>query len=282
MARLRFVQALLLTIALTGGVTMWYEFAEPPQGKLREIVHEPLKKIFGPDVTYDWPFKVDFAEGVHITNLRVPSTGGFVDPESEDPLNPTVLNGLEAKRVTIMHDPIALAAGRFRPLRIEIEGARIITHETESGIDLDFPLDLAGEGHTDDELPEIMIRDVAVLYRAMPWSERLRGGSVLEVRIDELDLTKEENGRVIVDGKARTLRLGQDKTPITLSGVIERSGDAFELKATWDPLELTPELLDALNDDIASKLRQRAIQSGTLVLKLERAGAETERYQNDG
>ena len=286
MVRLRFIQALLLTIALTGGVKAWRRFAEPLPDKLRELAEAPLREIFGDEVTYRWPFQVDFNDGVLIRDLRVPAT--HVDEAGVR----RPVEGLYARSVRIQHDRIALAAGRFRPVRLDLEGVRILAHETESGVDLDIDLDISGEGHYEGRLPEIHVHDVDVFFRPLPDSQRLRPGRPpLQLVVNELHLVPDGAGKVEVAGTAHTRGLGQDDTPIQLEGFVSREGGDYRLRAIWDPLKLTPELvgraeipatdgtplssavLSALAENLAKPLRQRSIQSGRFELTLE-PGAE--------
>jgi len=267
--RRRIIQVLLLAVILLGGMRLWREHVRAPTHALQSLAENALTDIFGPGVRYDEPLSFDLADGAVIRNLRVPSTGGRIEMPDQDG-RPRVLNGLEARRVTIRHDTLALAAGRYRPLAIEIDGATILTRETEDGIAPDFPFKLSKGGGGDDVMPRIAVRDAVLLYRARPGSERLAAGSVLRVHVRELTLAADADGVVQVRGRLHTQGLGQDDTVITLDGSLTADRKSFDLVARWDPLELTEELLAVLAEDLAAPLRSRAIQSGTLALRLKR------------
>ena len=273
MPRRRILQCGLLAIILAGGAHLWQKHVRPPTDALMRLADAPLREMFGSRVTHDRPLEFDLAGGTVIRNLRAPSSGGRVDPASPDG-DPEVLNGFEAASVAITHDALALAAGRFRPLSITIQGARILTHETAGGIAPDFDLELSSD--KGGVMPRITFRDATLLYRAMPGSERLAQGSVLQVFVEELDLAPEADGSVQVTGRLRTQQLGQDDAVITLDGSLDADGESFDLTARWDPLELTEELLAVLAEDLVAPLRTRSIRSGTLVLKVQRRGGVAE------
>ncbi len=273
MKRRRIIQCVLLAMILAGSTHLWREHVRPPADALEQLADEPLHEMFGPGVRHDRPLELDLAQGTTIRGLKVPSLDGRVGEPGPDG-QPQVLNGFEAARVFITHDPLALAAGRFRPLTIEIDDARIVTHETEGGIAADFPLELSSdEGGV---MPRITFRNALLLYRAMPGSKRLAEGSVLQVLVEELDLNPDAEGRVEIRGRMRTRELGQDDGVITVEGALEADGEAFDLTARWDPLLLTEELLGMLAEDLAAPLRTRSIRDGTLVLRLKREGGVAE------
>lgn len=273
MKRRRIIQCVLLAGIVAGGTHLWQTYVRPPDDALTRLADAPLQEMFGPGVTHDPPLELDLARGTTIRGLKVPSSGGRIEQPGAAG-QPEVLNGLEAARVFITHDPLALAAGRFRPLSIEIDGARIVTHETEGGIAPDFPIELSSdEGGV---MPRITFRDARLLYRAMPGSQRLAAGSVLQIFVEELDLEPDATGRVAVSGRMRALELGQDEGVITLEGSLAADGEAFDLTARWDPLRLTEELLAVLAEELAAPLRSRSIKDGTLVLRVEREGGVAE------
>ena len=123
-------------------------------------------------------------------------------------------------------------------------------------------------------MPRITVRDLVLHYRALPDSERLRPHATVAVKIDRIDIAPDDEGILQVRGSMRTLDLGQDDTRIAIEGSIDQDGSTFDVEARWDPLELTDELLGVLPEEIAEKMRQSGIRSGTFVLKLDRkAGA---------
>ncbi len=272
--RRRLIQTLLLVAIAWGGMHLWQKHVKPPANALQSLAKAPLAEMFGPYATHDEPIEFDLASGAVIRNLRVPSTGGRMTVPGEDG-TPRVLNGFEAERVAITHDALALAAGRYRPLTITIEGATILTRETEGGITPDFPLELSSEGEG-GVMPRITFRDATLLYRAMTNSNRLAEGGVLKVHVQELDLKPDAEGNVEVRGRLRTLGLGQDDTIITLDGTLAADGGSFDLAARWDPLEVTDELLALLAEELAAPLRSRSIRSGTFALRLVRKGGVAE------
>jgi hypothetical protein len=266
------IQTLLVALAMWAGVTAYRRLVRPHGDLLRELADAPLREMFGPDVAYDLPFEFDLAEGVTISNLRVPSPRGVAAAPGSVDVEP--LFGFRADRVRIGHDPLALAAARYRPLAIEIDGARVITHETRDGIAPDFPFHLSSDMKDAGPLPRIVFRDVELLYRAMPGSERLRESAVLRLRIRELSLAPDEAGTIHVQGDLVALGLGQDEAPITVTGTVSPEGSDFGLVVRWDPLELTDALLAILAEQLAAPLRQRSIRSGAFALTLRPGAAD--------
>lgn len=278
--RRRVIQAVLLAGLVAAGVSAYRSLVHPRRDDLNALAEAPLRELFGPEVTHDRPITFDLADGVVLENLRVPTHQGF--RARTEAAGGTGAEGLErlvgfqARTVRIEHDPLALAAGRYQPRAILIEGARIITRETPTGIAPDFPFDLSSDLGEGGPIPSIAIRDAELLYRARSGSERLREGRVLVVRIEDLTLTPDASGTIRVRGVLGTRGLGQDDARITLTGSIEPDGAAFDLEAEWDPFELTSELLATLPEELAETLRQRSIRSGTFKLTLERHGGVAE------
>lgn len=262
----RLLQMLLVVSLIYAGIQVWREFVRPPEDPLRALADAPLRELFGPNVQYDRPLVFDVDHGAELRNLRVPNTSGLMESDGRGGLRPVM--GLSARRVRITHDPLALAAGRYRPLTVEIEGVEVHTRETESGIAADFPLDIDTSKGSDGAVPRIAVRDLVLRFRALPDSERLRPHATLTVLLDRLDITPRDDGRLEVRGGLRTQDLGQDDTTIAVEGVIEQDGSRFEVEARWDPLELTDELLAVLSEDLAERLRQSGIRSGTFVLTI--------------
>ncbi len=264
----RLLQTLLIAALVYAGAEVWREFVKPPPNPLRMLADAPLRELFGPDVVYDLPFQFDLDRGAEIRNLRVPNTSGLLVPDGQGGMQP--VPGFQARRVRVTHDPVALAAGRYRPMTVELEGAVVYTHETESGIAPDFPLHVRSD---DDDagsaVPNIYVRNVTLHFRALPDSERLRPNATLQVHIEHIDITPDADRRLIVDGRMLTLGLGQDQTAITLKGTIEPDGKDYDLEARWDPVELTDELLAVLPAKIGDPLAKSGIRSGTFVLRLQ-------------
>ena len=271
--RHRGIQAILLLAVVAGGARAWHDWMQPPRDALQDLVRAPLVEMFGPGVTYDEPFRFEIGRGVEIENLRVPSTGGLTAHDETGALVP--LAGLEARRVRISHDPLALAAGRYRPTHIEIDGARVLTHETEDGVAADFPLKISSDPRREASVPHVDIRDATLLYRAMPGSQRLAEGIVVEVHVRALTVEPDADGTLLVVGNLGTRGLGQDDTDITVRGPIAADGHDYDIEIRWDPIELTPALLDTLHPDVANPLRKSGIRSGSLTLRLRPlAGSE--------
>lgn len=262
--RLRLVQVVLVAAVVIAGARAWRDWVQPPRDALRSLVDAPLRELFGPDVTYDRPFSFDLGGGVTLENLSVPSTGGL--ETAGGAAHP--LAGFTARRVHIAHDPLALAAGRYRPTHIEIEGARVLTHETKEGIAPDFPLHLSAGRRTDGGVPSVQVKDATLLYRAMPGSQRLREHSVVEIHVRELGVRPDEDGTLQVRGDLTTRKLGQDDTVITVRGTVAPDGHDFDVVVRWDPLARTPEMLATLAEKVAEQVRHVGIGTGTLVLRL--------------
>ncbi len=271
---LRLFQALLIALLVYGGVQVWTQFAKPPDDPLRIVADAPLRELFGEDVRYEGPLTFDLDKGAELRNLEVPNTSGLMEPDGKGGMRPVM--GLTAKRVRVTHDPLALAAGRYRPLTVEIEGAVLHTRETASGIAADFPLEIDASKEDDGAVPRIRVRDVVLHYRALPDSKRLRPGATVAVHIESIDVAPDTAGNLRVDGRMFTRRLGQDETPITVAGTIARDGEVFDIEARWDPLELTDELLAVLRQDVADNLGASGIRSGTFVLRLRPKEGEAE------
>ena len=270
----RLLQTLLVLALIYAGVETWKRFVRPPEDPLRVLADAPLRELFGPNVRYDSPLVFDVDRGAELHNLRVPNTSGLMESDGQGGLKPVM--GLSARHVRITHDPLALAAGRYRPLTVEIEGVEIHARETESGIAVDFPLDIDSSAGDDGAVPRIEVRDLVLRYRALPDSKRLRPHATVAVRIDRIQIAPDAEGRLQVRGVMHTLDLGQDDRAIEIDGSIEKDGGDFHVEARWDPLELTDQLLAVLPEEIAERLRQSGIRSGTLVLKLARKGDEAE------
>lgn len=270
----RLVQSLLVLALVYAGWQTWTRFVRPPEDPLRVLADAPLVELFGPGVRYDSPLVFDVDRGAELYNLRVPNNSGLMESDGRGGLRPVM--GLRARFVRITHDPLALAAGRYRPLTVEIEGVEIHTRETESGIAADFPLDIDSSAGDDGAVPQIKVRDLVLRYRALPDSKRLRPRATVAVRVDRLHIAPDSDGRLQVRGEMHALDLGQDDRAIEIEGTIEKDGSDFQVEARWDPLELTEPLLAILPEDIAERMRQSGIRSGTLVLKLERKGGAAE------
>lgn len=270
----RLLQLLILVSLIYAGVQAWHELVRPPTDPLDALADAPLRELFGPAVTYDRPIRFHPETGAELHNLRVPNTSGLLESDGAGGLR--LVDGLFAKRVRVTHDPLALAAGRYRPLLVEIEGVRIHTRETESGIAADFPLDVHTTEGSDGAAPRIDVRDLVLNYRALADSQRLRPSATIRLGVDALGVAPGPDGRLRVNGRMRTYGLGQDETPISLTGTIDANGSQFALEARWDPLELTAELLDLLPPDLGSKLGASGIRSGSFAIRLARAGGADE------
>ncbi len=261
--RRRYVQPILLIALVAGGTFAYRRAAQPEPRMLTDLAQEALEEIFGPNVQHG-AVSLDLINGVVIRDLSVPSGVHLARSEDGDVES---LAGLSAKTVEIRHDVLLLAAGHYHPTSIRIDGAQVITHETESGIEPAFPFTLPS-GHDGGEFPAVRISDALVYYRSLPGSTRLRGGAVLVCRLEELAVVPKPNGKVDIRGAFYTRELGQDDARVEIAGEATPDTGAFEFSAQWDPLELTDALLAKLDEDLAAKLEQDSIQSGKLVLRV--------------
>lgn len=253
--RQRLLQAIALLVLVGAGVQGWRMIVRPDPTLLVDLAAQRLAAILGPGVEYE-DVQIDLLDGVTIHRLRVRTTQ-------------TDLPTLEARRVEIRHDPLALAAGLYRPEQIEIEGARIVARETPEGAAFDFPLhfdsrDIGGS------VPRIVVKNATLFYRAMQESDRFRGGTVLVFDAIELDVRPQPDGRLEIVGGFQTRGLGQDDVRIRVDGTADPDADELDLGAVWDPFTIGPFLLGVLADDVAAPLLGRAGHSGRLIVSLSR------------
>lgn len=252
--RQRLLQTIAFCVVVAAGIVFYLRVTRPDRSLLVRFATERLEEIFGPGVEHQG-FEIDLLSGVEIRGLRVVPPGGG---------KPT----LEAERVVVEHDLVALASGRYVPTSIRIDGARIVTHETPTGIAPDFPFTLE-RGGSDTPVPEVRVRRSRLLYRAMEDSERLRPARVIELADVEVDIVPEGEGRLRIRGGFRPLRLGQDDVRVFLHGEADTRADTLSLVGVWNPLRVTEGLLDALAEPWAERLRDRGVESLELVVWLE-------------
>ena len=274
--RKRLIQICLLAVVTVAGVRTYLGYVQPEPGALTRDIEAPLKSLFGPQVRYKRPIRFDRANRIVIDELAVPTPGGFevAGPDEEGRPRMEPILGFQARRVVIDHDVVSLAAGIFRAEAITIEGARIMTHETRSGIAPDFPLRLTQDDET-SRPPHITLEEAEFVYRAMVASERLRGSAVVKVRVIEVEVAPQEGGEILVRGTLQPRDVGQDDARVTVDGRIETDG-SFRISATWFPLELTPELLDLLPEAQKLELEAGKLRSGKLTLELVRVEGTNE------
>ena len=251
----RLLQGLALLAVVAAGAWGWRQLTRPDRFLLVRLAEEKLRSIFGSRVEYD-QVTVDPVRGVTITGLRVST------PRTDRPT-------LEARRVTLRHDVIALASGVYRPEEIRIESARIVTLETSEGAELDFPFRLT-TSDTEGGLPVIRVVDGTVLYRAMEGSARLRSGGVLTLGQVRLDVTPTGGDWLRVQGGFQTRGLGQDDVTISVEGSANVASDTLSLTARWNPLTLTPHLLQHLAPDVAARLERQTGNAGRLDVTVTR------------
>ena len=259
--RYRLLQACALLGVTLLGLWGYRRVVRPEPDLLALLAEEKLQGIFGLGVEYD-DFEIDLVEGVEIRGLRV------LTPRSPQPT-------LEARRVRVRHDILALASGLYRPEAIVIEGARIVARETEGGIALDFPFRLESDAST-GAFPAIRLRESELFCRAMEGSTRLGAGTVLHLGHIDLDARPTRDGRVDLVGRLSPLGLGQDDVRIGVQGMAEPDADVLELQVVWDPLTLTEPLLAALAEAVSSPLRGQLGQEGQLIVALVRRPDEQE------
>ena len=259
--RHRLLQACALLVVTLLGLWGYREAVRPNPELLAQLAEEKLQGIFGLGVHYTG-FEIDLVEGVEIRGLTV--------------LTPrTPLPTLEAQRVRVRHDILALASGLYRPEEIVIEGARIFARETETGIAFDFPFRLESDEST-GAFPAISLRHGELYCRAMEGSRRLGPGTVLHLGRIDLLARPTPDGRVILRGQVSPLGLGQDDVRISLQGTARPDADELEVQVIWKPLTLTQPLLDALAEDVARPLRGQLGQEGELLVALVRRPDEKE------
>jgi hypothetical protein len=254
--RIRLVQAIALATLVAGAYLAYRGVVGPDPKTVLRFAEDRLASIFGPRVEYD-AFRIDLVEGVEILGLKV------YDPRTTGPT-------LEARRVALKHDVLALSSGVYVPEDIEIQGARILMHETESGLEADFPFTLTGDDEAHAPIPAIRIEDATILVRARPGSTRLAEGTVLVLRDVALAVTPRPDATLSIEGGLYTTNLGQDDVRIRLEGTGDARADTLDMVAVWDPLELTPALLATLAPDIAKPLRGSQSSRGRLEVTLTR------------
>lgn len=246
------------------GARLYLLAVTPAPGQLRALALAPLARLFDGRIAPPGAIRLPAPDRIEVEGFWLPRLA----PEDGTPA-PTD-PGLEARRVVIHHDPLALASLAFEAESVQIEGVRVATRETPSGIAADFPLRIEAGPAAGGRLPAVRLVDGRVTYRARKDSGRLRPGSVLVVAVDRLELRPLAAGPIAVDGVLRTLGLGQDDAPISLSGTLAPDGSSFAVEMRFDPVQITPELLSVLSEEGAAWLRTRSLRHGTLVLKLTR------------
>ena len=258
--RQRLIQTLVLAVVTALGVWAYRDQARPERTLLVTLAEEKLEAIFsGADVTFvpvphtappgsagdTAASRIDLVRGVTLLDLRVK------DPESGQTV-------LEADRVFIEHDLIALASGRYVPERIRIDGWRIVARETRDGLDLAVRIRLANTD-VSSTVPVIEVRDGRVEIRTMPDSERFAAGGVTLRLVDvELDVTPARNDEVRIRGGFRTEGLGQDETRIDIHGPGWPKDDRVEVGVEWRKLAVTEELLAILAEPLRARLEKPA------------------------
>ncbi len=253
--RQRLFQSVAVLLVAVAGVWGYHHVVRPDRMMLLRLADAELRAVFGPEVEYG-SVKIDLLRSVTIEELAVRTS------RTDQPT-------LQASRVVLRHDLLALASGIYRPVAIEIDGARIVTRETETGAAFDFPLHLSSVS-SGSRPPRVNVRDARVLYRARVGSERLQEGGVLVLDGIRLEVTPETGRRVLVEGSFQTRGLGQDEVDILIGGWADLDADTLQLQATWDPLRLTPDLLAHVADSVAAPLERQVGQKGRLAVTLTR------------
>lgn len=245
----------LLALLGWGGAHLYRTALAPDPAWLSRLAEGELKGIFGPKVRTTG-FRVDLVDGVEVQGLEVRT--------AQTPA-PT----LRARRVEVRHDLLDLASGVYRPRRLEIDGAEVSLHETDSGVGPDFPFRLASRaGHS--RTPEIVVRGSTLRVRARPGSERLAAGRVLLLTDLNVGATRAPGGRLAIRGDFTTEGLGQDGVRVPLEGWADPDGDALEVHVVWDPLTINAALLDALAAPLAEPFRNSPLKAGRLEATLTR------------
>jgi hypothetical protein len=252
----------MLAIVVALGVWGYSKVVRPNRSLLGDLAEAQLRQIFGEGVTYDH-FHIDLVDGVVIHGLQV--RGSQRDQAA-----------FEARRVELRHDLVALAAGTYRPVAIVIDGARIATHETPTGIALDFPFDLTPSSARNITPPKIEFRGSRLLYRAMDDSPRLLSRYVLILDKVDLKAQPEADGGVRISGGFNTEGLGQNEVRIDVFGSANPVTDELELDVAWNPIYFTPELLGVLADEMAAPIRQSGVSKGQLYVTITSRPDENE------
>lgn len=246
---------LVAGLVLGAGALVYDILRVPDPGMVGRAAESFLAEAFGPDARVGG-FTVDMTRGVEVTDLRVPSTSGSG-------------TGLSARRVVVEHSLLDLCALAWRPTSVRIEGARLRMRESEAGVVLDFPLGL-GQGRRGGDVPELRIDDAEVTVLGREGSERLAPGAALRVTGLEGSALRGSDGRLVVRGSLRARGLGQDDTPIDITGSADPRTGAMDVLVVWDPLRLTPELLGSLSTELAEALGSLPVGAGRLEARLVR------------
>lgn len=249
------VRILVATLVVGTGVKL-YEVLRVPDPTMVGVAAERfLADTLGPDARVG-TFSVDMVRGVEVTGLRVPSSSG---PGT----------GLSARRVLVRHSLLDLCALAYRPTSVEVDGARLRMRESEAGVVLDFPFEMAG-GRRGGDVPEMRIRDAEITVLGRDGSERLAPGAALRVTGLEGSALRTSDGQLAVRGGFRVLGLGQDDTAIDITGSADPRSGALDVLVVWDPLRLTPELLGSLSASLAEALGSLPVGAGRLEARLRR------------
>lgn len=219
-------------------------------------VRTELEHLLGPGVSAGL-VDVDLLEGAALSDVRV------TPPGAPGP-------ALAVARVRVRHTLLDLLCGRLRLRRVELDGPEVTLLETEAGVVPAVSL-RAPEDGAPGPLPELRVARGRVRIQGREGSTRLAPGAELTLGDLEAEVLRTPEGALAVRGGFRTQGLGQDDVRIALQGSADADGDALSLRAVWDPLTLTPELLAALAPDVSGPLRSSPIRSGRLEADIRRS-----------
>lgn len=263
---LRLLQAALLILVVGVGYAFWADLPHPTTLSVEELAAQPLRRLFGPGMRYA-ELEVDLVEGIQIADLRVPSRLGLTSAPSEPGAAPRPIDGFTARSVEIRQDTLALSTGAVALRSITIDGARVLLREVPEGIGADFTFDLPStRGNAPP--PELVIDDTWVYVRSMAGSTRFAERAVLVLYVERLRVRSERGGRLRVSGTVFTRELGQDDEPLRISGQVDMTRRTIDLRVDVEHLQLTPNLLALLAQEVQEPLRQKSIESGTLGVAL--------------
>ena len=257
----RFLGAVGLAAAGAAGWQAWSERPRLPTWAHTQAETLAVSRRFGPHARVA-RLRVDEGGTVHLHDVRVPRREG--NDATSDP-------GLVLPHVRVALDPLLLATGRLRPERVRVEEAQIALRETRDGVAPDFPVLPPSPDEAPEHTPHIEVVGGAVTVRAEAESERLAPGTTVHAAIEAFELQPAAPGAPLeLRGSLAPQDVGSEDARITLAGTVDPDSGAFNARATWDPLELTPDLLSKLAPPLAASLQQETMQEGSLTLDLKR------------
>ena len=265
--KIRLLGGLLLAAAAVVGArtftsrTRW----APRLGAALE--RDALQKRFGPDVTVG-SFRLLAAGRVDVDDVRAPRQGALEAGASPDQAR---AEGLWLPTVRIHLDPLDLLAGRIVTRRLDVEGGRFPLRETDGAMAPDFMVIPPDPDDAPAPVPYVLVRNALVEVRGGGADSSFAPGARFDADLTRLEvLPRPQEGRMSVTGRLTPRLADAPDARIVLEGDVDPETGAFEATARWDPLHLTPDLLDLLAPDLARPLRQDSIQEGSLVVELRR------------